>query len=151
MSIKRVKKSSDELEENKKPAKINTGRFVKGAPPPAGAGAPALPPELKIARKLNKVIVLGILNDMVEDDVKHVAEIAKDKGSKVIDAMIAAVVSRGVKDGNEKILDFVLERLIGKVTEEHKHTIIGNVNAALVNKIAQLQNSPIDDSDSDPN
>jgi hypothetical protein len=64
--------------------------------------------------------------------------------------MIAAVVSRGVKDGNEKVLDFVLERLIGKVTEEHKHTIIGNVNAALVNKIAQLQNNPIDESESDP-
>jgi hypothetical protein len=83
------------------------------------AGRPALIPELKGARQLNRIELERILNRCAFLSVAEIKALANDrKGVSIFEGIVAEILFRAWESGDQWRLEFILNRLIGRVREE---------------------------------
>ncbi len=99
-------------------------KWKKGQSGNPGGKVPE-PPELKKLKHLTKLELVEIGNLIIKGDRNELEKKAKDKGSTVIQSMMAAIAKRVIDDGDMVALDRLLDRLIGKVKDEVEFS--GNV------------------------
>jgi hypothetical protein len=92
------------------------GRDFKPGKP--GGGRPALPPEIKEARKLNQFEVEMSLSNHLRMNRAEISRVIKDPDSRMLDILVASIIAKAVQTGDAARLDFILNRTIGKVKEQ---------------------------------
>lgn len=79
------------------------------------SGRPALPEEIKEARKINKIEFERVLNEMIYMNLSELKSRADNPETPVVELLVAKILAEGIKRGDEKRLGFILDRLIGPV------------------------------------
>jgi hypothetical protein len=80
-------------------------------------GRPALPEDIKVARKLGQIELERLVNRHLFSSIETLKGIAGDTATTGIEAMVANIVLQAVAKGDQQRLDFILNRIIGKVQD----------------------------------
>lgn len=76
-------------------------------------------PEMRAIKNLTKSELVTIANLIIKNDFETLQKLAKqNKGTSVLQRMIASVAVRIVSSGDMHALDILLNRLVGKVKDE---------------------------------
>lgn len=81
------------------------------------AGGPALPPEVKEARRLNQKELELSLNRWLFATAEESAAAKTDPTTPMVDRVVIALLSTAAEKGCPQRLDLLLNRLIGKVVD----------------------------------
>lgn len=86
------------------------------------AGRVKLPPEIKEARKYNKLEVERILSDYMDKSPAEIDLALNRQDLPAIEIIVAKIVHQAMKRGDQFRFDFLLNRLIGKVKDQVEHS-----------------------------
>lgn len=82
------------------------------------AGRPALPVELKQARKARRVDIELKLEKFMELPYSELLEINKSLKASVFERILAAVIINGIKQGDQTRLQFILDNWVGPLPKK---------------------------------
>lgn len=114
------------------------GRDFKPGQKVPGCGRPALPPDVREAKALQRNEVQILLTQMLEMDRSELQTIVNNPKEKAIRGLVASIVLHGIKKGDQMRMNFLLDRIVGKVKDEMEHTL---THSHTIEEIRQL---PID-------
>ncbi len=86
-------------------------QFEEGNQFSKGKGRPALPSDLKEARKANAQDVERIINKFLQWSVSDLAEYCKDPHNPVLECLIASIMGVAIRQGDPARLTFLLDRV----------------------------------------
>lgn len=92
-------------------------------------GRPPIPDDVKTARKLTQSEFEIICSKLFFMSVERMDEIIADERTPVMEALVARILSKGIKESSRVELNYFIERFLGKVTENHNFS--GNLNSDL--------------------
>lgn len=81
-------------------------------------GRPAIPADIKEARKLTQIEFEKLVNKYIWLTQAGFGEAAEDQSISMFERMIGSIVQKACNEGDHQRLNFLLDRLIGKVTEK---------------------------------
>lgn len=91
---------------------------------PGGPGQPTIPPELKAARRLNKVEFELIANKYVFATKAELEAAQTSPSTPAMEMLLVNIMLSGIFDGDQAKAEFFLNRLIGKVKDEVEVTVV---------------------------
>ena len=86
-------------------------------------GRPSLPPEVREAKKLNRVMMETALNKFLGWPNEALISFSEDDKNPVLEIIIARILVGAGKNADHTRLNFIFDRLIGKVSEKVEHTM----------------------------
>ena len=114
--------------------------FKKGQASNPNSGRKPTSPEMKEARKINRVIFEEILNKYIHLSVYELEEFLKDKNHTSLDYIVVRILYEAMKKGDQVRLNFILERLLGKLEENINHKLNHSFHSQVVDMISNLDN-----------
>lgn len=79
-----------------------------------GKGQPRLSPEIKAARKMNRIEFDRILNKYIYMTAPEINEVIRSKQIPILEMVVAKVLAKAFNDGDHRRIEFILDRIIGK-------------------------------------
>lgn len=95
-------------------------------------GPTPIPPEIKEARKLNRMEFERILNQYLHATVDEIKAAAADPKTTTIEQIVLRILVEGIKKGDERRLGFLLDRLLGPVKQVVNHETDGQSGFKIV-------------------
>lgn len=86
------------------------------------SGRPALPEDIKEARKLNAVELERTLNKIIWMKKGEIKTLISDPDTPAFESLIASIVVKGISGGDHMRAEWVVSRLVGKLKEHYEHT-----------------------------
>lgn len=84
-------------------------------------GRPALPDDIKKARKLNTIEVGRLINKYMNMSVNEIKSETENLDTTALESMIGRIIIEAQKFGDYSRVNFLFDRMIGKVTEKVEH------------------------------
>jgi hypothetical protein len=81
------------------------------------AGRPALPGDIKAARKLTAVELQRVLTDFLHLTPQQLMERISSGDATMLEGLIGSIMQKGIQDGSYAHLNFLFERTVGKVKD----------------------------------
>lgn len=88
-------------------------------------GPTPLPPEIKEARKLNRVELEALFNKYLHATKEEMVAAKADPNTKAIELIVLSILIMGIQKGDERRLGFLLDRLLGPVKQVVNHETNG--------------------------
>lgn len=85
-------------------------------------GAPRIPEDIKIMRKLTRIEFDRIVNKFLYSDKAEISRISSDPKTPLMELLIASIIHKAISQGDERRLNFFLDRLLGKVKDQVEMT-----------------------------
>lgn len=91
---------------------------------PGGPGQPPIPPELKAARRLNKVEFETMANRYIWSTAAELAAALANPETPALERVLVQILTEAAIHGDQAKAEFFLNRLIGKVKDEVEVSIV---------------------------
>lgn len=85
-------------------------------------GPPKLSPDVKAARKINRLEFERVATEMLNKTADEIKATAKDPQTRGLELIVSTILMKGIQNGDQFRLNFFLERLIGKVSDKVQHS-----------------------------
>jgi hypothetical protein len=102
------------------------------------SGRPAIPEDIKEARKLNKIEMERVLNHFISMTGQELKAYMGRPETTALELMVGKVVAIAIQKGDEKRLGFILDRLGFVVKQKHSHDG-GEDNSPIGLTVAKIQ------------
>lgn len=113
----------------------NDGQFKPGE----NGYQKTIPPDIREARKLNKIEIERILNEYLMSPIGELQSALRDPMKSTIEVLVISVLLTAIKRGDHDRLNFVLDRLIGKVKDNVDVTIRKSFHEQCVDFIESVE------------